>query len=140
MPLKIWSPNLLTPGNLIKLLNEDQSWFSRAPDPGGQALERPFDLWHEIEATLNGLSHGQNIQIIRAFSYFSQLANIAEDRRALWLLQTRTLIGLKPGIKTIAAVHSQCRRWINSTHYRAAALLPLHLNQQTYTKTIMAAT
>jgi phosphoenolpyruvate carboxylase len=35
---------------------------------------------HELEATLNSLSHGQNIQIIRAFSYFSQLANIAEDQ------------------------------------------------------------
>ena len=34
----------------------------------------------ELEATLNSLSHGQNIQIIRAFSYFSQLANIAEDQ------------------------------------------------------------
>src|SRR5262245_16149311 len=35
---------------------------------------------HELEATLNSLSHGQSIQIIRAFSYFSQLANIAEDQ------------------------------------------------------------
>jgi phosphoenolpyruvate carboxylase len=26
---------------------------------------------HELEATLNGLSDGQSIQIIRAFSYFS---------------------------------------------------------------------
>ena len=34
---------------------------------------------HELEATLNGLSPGQGIQIIRAFSYFSHLANIAED-------------------------------------------------------------
>jgi hypothetical protein len=35
---------------------------------------------YELEATLNGLSHGQSIQIIRAFSYFSQRANIAEDQ------------------------------------------------------------
>jgi hypothetical protein len=30
------------------------------------------------------------------------------------------VIGLKPGIKTIAAVHSQCRRWVKSPHYRTA--------------------
>src|SRR6516164_9508998 len=35
---------------------------------------------HELEAALDSLSHAQNIQIIRAFSYFSQLANIAEDQ------------------------------------------------------------
>src|SRR2546423_2771568 len=35
---------------------------------------------HELEETLNNLSHDQSIQIIRAFSYFSQLANIAEDQ------------------------------------------------------------
>jgi phosphoenolpyruvate carboxylase len=35
---------------------------------------------HELEATLNSLSYGQSIQIIRAFSYFSQLANMAEDQ------------------------------------------------------------
>jgi phosphoenolpyruvate carboxylase len=38
---------------------------------------------HELEATLNSLSQGQNIQIIRAFSYFSQLANIAANEAAL---------------------------------------------------------
>ena len=28
--------------------------------------------------------------------------------------QSSTLIGLKPGIKTIAAVHNQCRRWVKN--------------------------
>jgi hypothetical protein len=32
------------------------------------------------------------------------------------------LIGLKPRIKIIAAVHSQCRRWVKTRIYRAAAL------------------
>jgi uncharacterized membrane protein YccF (DUF307 family) len=31
----------------------------------------------ELEATLNGLSHDETLRIIRAFSYFSHLANIA---------------------------------------------------------------
>jgi phosphoenolpyruvate carboxylase len=35
---------------------------------------------HDLEATLNSLSGGQTVQIIRAFSFFSHLANIAEDR------------------------------------------------------------
>ena len=34
----------------------------------------------ELESALNGLSRDQTIQIIRAFSYFSHLANIAEDQ------------------------------------------------------------
>src|SRR5437773_801180 len=37
---------------------------------------------HELEATLNSLSQGQSIQIIRAFSYFSQLANTPEETAA----------------------------------------------------------
>jgi hypothetical protein len=34
-----------------------------------------------------------------------------------------TLIGAETGIKTFAAVHSQCRCWVKSTNYRAAASL-----------------
>src|SRR5512133_718986 len=45
--------------------------FHRGEDEGAR---------HELETTLNSLSNGQSIQIIRAFSYFSQLANIAEDQ------------------------------------------------------------
>ncbi|MDB5973364.1 MAG: phosphoenolpyruvate carboxylase [Nevskia sp.] len=34
----------------------------------------------ELEEMLRGLSHDQTIQVVRAFSYFSHLANIAEDQ------------------------------------------------------------
>ena len=34
----------------------------------------------ELEATLNSLSRGHAIQVIRAYSFFSHLANIAEDQ------------------------------------------------------------
>src|ERR1700757_2167085 len=34
----------------------------------------------ELAATLNSLSRGKTNQLIRAFSYFSHLANIAEDQ------------------------------------------------------------
>ena len=33
----------------------------------------------ELESVLNGLSHEDTIAVVRAFGYFSQLANIAED-------------------------------------------------------------
>jgi phosphoenolpyruvate carboxylase len=46
----------------------------------------------ELEATLNGLSRGQTIQIIRAFSYFSHLANIAEDQHHI--RRTRAHMGV----------------------------------------------
>ena len=46
----------------------------------------------ELEATLNGLSRDQTIQIIRAFSYFSHLANIAEDQHHI--RRTRAHMGV----------------------------------------------
>src|SRR5436305_3546691 len=35
---------------------------------------------HELEATLDSLSRERTIEVVRAFSYFSHLANIAEDQ------------------------------------------------------------
>src|SRR5712691_1186905 len=37
----------------------------------------------ELEATLNSLSRDRTIEVVRAFSYFSHLANIAEDQDAI---------------------------------------------------------
>src|SRR5882757_1484702 len=34
----------------------------------------------ELEATLNSLSRDRTIEVVRAFAYFSHLANIAEDQ------------------------------------------------------------
>jgi phosphoenolpyruvate carboxylase len=38
---------------------------------------------HELEATLNSLSHDRTIEVVRAFSFFSHLANIAEDQHQI---------------------------------------------------------
>jgi hypothetical protein len=38
--------------------------------------------------------------------------------------QTSTLIGAETGIKSIAAVHSQCLRWVKTRIYRTATLTP----------------
>ena len=57
---------------------------------------------HELEATLNGLSHGRSIQIIRAFSYFSHLANIAEDQHHIRRTRAHALAASAPREGTMA--------------------------------------
>ena len=57
---------------------------------------------HELEATLNGLAHGQSIQIIRAFSYFSHLANIAEDQHHIRRTRAHALAASAPREGTMA--------------------------------------
>jgi phosphoenolpyruvate carboxylase len=57
---------------------------------------------HELEATLNSLSHGESIQIIRAFSYFSQLANIAEDQHHIRRTRAHALAASAPREGTMA--------------------------------------
>jgi phosphoenolpyruvate carboxylase len=64
---------------------------------------------HELEATLNGLSHGQNIQIIRAFSYFSQLANIAEDQHHIRRTRAHALAASAPRGGTMAHALTRAR-------------------------------
>jgi phosphoenolpyruvate carboxylase len=59
-----------------------------------------------LEAILNDLSPGQTVQIVRAFSYFSHLANIAEDQHHIRRTRAHTLAGAAPRAGTIAhAIH-----------------------------------
>jgi phosphoenolpyruvate carboxylase len=64
---------------------------------------------HELEATLNSLSHGQSIQIIRAFSYFSQLANIAEDEHHIRRTRAHALAASTPREGTMAHALTRAR-------------------------------
>jgi phosphoenolpyruvate carboxylase len=57
---------------------------------------------HELEAILNGLSRDQSIQIIRAFSYFSHLANIAEDQHHIRRTRAHALAASAPREGTMA--------------------------------------
>jgi phosphoenolpyruvate carboxylase len=57
---------------------------------------------HALEAILNDLSPGQTVQIVRAFSYFSHLANIAEDQHHIRRTRVHTLAGAAPRAGTIA--------------------------------------
>jgi phosphoenolpyruvate carboxylase len=64
---------------------------------------------HELEATLNSLTHGENIQIIRAFSYFSQLANIAEDQHHIRRTRAHALAASGPREGTMAYALTRAR-------------------------------
>ena len=55
-----------------------------------------------MEAILNDLSPGQTVQIVRALSYFSHLANIAEDQHHIRRTRAHTLAGAAPRAGTIA--------------------------------------
>jgi phosphoenolpyruvate carboxylase len=64
---------------------------------------------HELEAMLNSLSHAQSIQIIRAFSYFSHLANIAEDQHHIRRTRVHALAGSAPREGTMAHALARAR-------------------------------
>ena len=56
----------------------------------------------DLEATLNGLERDLTIQIIRAFSFFSHLANIAEDQHHIRRTRAHTLALSAPRVGTMA--------------------------------------
>jgi phosphoenolpyruvate carboxylase len=63
----------------------------------------------ELEATLDALSPGSTIQIIRAFSYFSHLANIAEDLHRIRRSRAHACAGSPPRDGTMAAALARAR-------------------------------
>ena len=56
----------------------------------------------ELEAILNSLSRDRTVDIIRAFSYFSHLANIAEDRHHIRRTRAHSHSGFAPREGTMA--------------------------------------
>jgi phosphoenolpyruvate carboxylase len=56
----------------------------------------------ELEATLNSLSRGHAIQVIRAYSFFSHLANIAEDQHHIRRTRAHALANSAPREGTMA--------------------------------------
>jgi phosphoenolpyruvate carboxylase len=57
--------------DLVERIRQTSIRFHRDEDAVAQ---------HELEDTLKGLSEQETIQVVRAFSHFSHLANIAEDQ------------------------------------------------------------
>jgi phosphoenolpyruvate carboxylase len=64
---------------------------------------------HELEIILNSMSISQTVRIVRAFSYFSHLANIAEDQNNIRQMRTRSTSGGAPRSGTLASVLSHAR-------------------------------
>ena len=56
----------------------------------------------DLDATLTSLSPDQTIKIIRAFSYFSHLANIAEDQHHIRRSRAHAMAGAPPREGTLA--------------------------------------
>jgi phosphoenolpyruvate carboxylase len=63
----------------------------------------------ELEATLNSLLCSQTIQLIRAFSYFSHLANIAEDQHHIRRTRAHSLSASAPREGTMAHALARVR-------------------------------
>jgi len=63
----------------------------------------------ELEIILNSMSTGQTVRIVRAFSYFSHLANIAEDQNNIRQMRTRSTSGAAPPSETLASTLSHAR-------------------------------
>ncbi len=63
----------------------------------------------ELELILDSMSISQTVRIIRAFSYFSHLANIAEDQNSIRQMRERSRAGgmPKPGTLELALMHAR---------------------------------
>jgi phosphoenolpyruvate carboxylase len=61
----------------------------------------------ELEATLNRLSHADTVSVIRAFTYFSQLSNIAEDLHHNRRRRAHQIAGSPPHDGSLAAALSR---------------------------------
>ena len=71
----------------------------------GEAQQR-----RALDRLLQGLSRDQAVSVIRAFSFFSILANIAEDRHALRRRHAHELVGDKPQPGSVRAALDKLRK------------------------------
>src|SRR3982751_113987 len=63
----------------------------------------------ELESILDGMSTSETVLIVRAFSYFSHLANIAEDQNNIRQMRARAGVGGPPAVGTLALTLSHAR-------------------------------
>src|SRR5712692_8064764 len=63
----------------------------------------------ELEAILDSMSTSQTVRIVRAFSYFSHLANIAEDQNNIRQMRARSSAGGAPRSQTLAQTLAHAR-------------------------------
>jgi phosphoenolpyruvate carboxylase len=63
----------------------------------------------ELELILDSMSISQTVRIVRAFSYFSHLANIAEDQNNIRRMRERSGAGAAPPSETLASTLAHAR-------------------------------
>src|ERR1700723_3802341 len=63
----------------------------------------------ELELILDGMSISETVRIVRAFSYFSHLANLAEDQNNIRQMRARSSAGGTPRPGTLAETLSHAR-------------------------------
>ena len=63
----------------------------------------------ELEIILDSMSISQTVRIVRAFSYFSHLANIAEDQNNIRQMRARSTAGGAPPSGTLAQTLAHAR-------------------------------
>src|SRR5436305_9780011 len=61
----------------------------------------------ELEIILDGMSTSDTVRIVRAFSYFSHLANIAEDQNNIRQMRGRGAGGPRPSTLTQTLAHAK---------------------------------
>ncbi len=78
---------------IVEQIRRSSIRFHRMNEPGAR---------RELEATLDSLSADQTLAIVRAFSYFSHLANIAEDQHHIRRNRAHVRAGSAPRAGSLA--------------------------------------
>src|SRR5450830_47969 len=79
--------------DLIEQVRQNSIRFRRDADEAARS---------ELEATLDGLTNDQTTQVIRAFSYFSHLVNLAEDQHHIRRTRAHQIAGSAPRAGSLA--------------------------------------
>jgi len=87
--------------DLVEGIRQASIRFHRDEDIGAR---------HELEAMLDGRSIAETVRIVRAFSYFSHLANIAEDQNHIRQTRIQSGAGLATAATTLAGTVERARK------------------------------
>src|SRR3984893_14619003 len=61
----------------------------------------------ELDIILDSMSISETVRIVRAFSYFSHLANIAEDQNNIRQMRARSTAAPRPGTRALTLSHAR---------------------------------
>ncbi len=86
--------------DLVELIRQTSVRFHRDGDETAR---------HQLENILELLTPVQSAQIVRAYSYFSHLSNIAEDLHNIRRFRSDAIAGVPPGPSTLACALRRCK-------------------------------